>query len=353
MMKRVRAAIVVACLLALTGCGKFDGDLKVGSDETVSGTMQIGIDKQLLEASGQSLDKIRERVDSSIKELTTDGIACDPFDDSQYVGSKCTFDSVPFEKMGQSTGDGVAFRKADGKVTVTVKAPDLSALAGGGQQPQVNFKITMPGTILEHDNGAKVDGRTATYDSLDKLGSISLTSKAGGGFPIWAIVLIVVLLLLAGGGAFFVLRGRKAKAQQGYGQYPGQPQPGQWGPQYGGQPGYGPGQQYPPQGPGPYGQPGQYGGQPGQGQPGQYGGQPGQGQPGPYGGQPGGPAPYPGPQPGQPQPGQQQPGQPQYPGQPQPGQWGPPPPQGPQYGQQPPQHGGWSQQPPKDNDGPA
>ncbi|MFC9694996.1 LppM family (lipo)protein [Kribbella sp. NPDC056951] len=358
MKNRLRAAIVVACLFALTGCAKLDADFKVGSDETVSGTMQIGIDKQLLEASGQSLDKIRERIGTSIKQLTTDGVDCQPLDDDQFIGEKCTFESVPFEKMGQSSGDGVGFRKVDGKIIVTVKAPDLSSLAGGGQQPQVNFKITMPGKILEHDSGARVDGRTATYDSLDKLGNISLTSKAGGGFPVWAIVLIVVLLLLAGGGvAFFLLRSRKAKAQQGYGQYPGQypgqPQQGQWGPQYGGQPGYGPGQQYPPQGPGQYGQPGQYGGQPGQGQPGPYGGQPGpqpgQG-PGPYGGQPGqgqpgGPAPYPGPQPGQPQ----------YPGQPQPGQWGPPPPQGPpqQGQQQPPQQGGWGQQPPKDNNGPA
>jgi len=339
MKNRLRAAIVVACLFALTGCAKLDADLKVGSDETVSGTMQIGIDKQLLESSGQSLDKIRERVDSSIKQLTTDGVSCAALDDDQYIGSKCTFESVPFEKMGQSSGDGVGFRKEGGKVIVTVKAPDLSSVTGGGQQPQVNFKITMPGKILEHDDGARIDGRTATYDSLDKLGNISLTSKASAGFPVWAIVLIVVLLLLAAGGVvFFVLRGRKAKAQQGYGQYPGQypgqPQQGQWGPQYGGQlgqPGYG--QQFPQQGPGQYGQPGQ------------------------YGGQPGGPTPYPGPQqPGPPQyPGQpQQPGQPPYPGQPQPGQWGPPPGQGPQPGQQqPPQQGGWGQQPPRDNNGPA
>ncbi|TDD59690.1 hypothetical protein E1263_13755 [Kribbella antibiotica] len=347
MMKRVRAALVVACLFALAGCAKFDADLKVGPDETVSGSMQLGVDKQLLQASGQSMDKITQQIEGAVKQLTTDGVTCTPFDDSQFVGQKCTLDNVPFEKMGQSSGEGFSFTKAGDKVVVIVKAPDLSSLIGGSQQPQVNVKITMPGTILEHDNGAQVDGRTATYDSLDKLGNISLTSKAGGGFPIWAIVLIVVLLLLVGGGVFFVLRSRKANAQQGPGQWPGgQPQQGQWGPQYGGQPSYGPGQQYPPQGPG------QYGGQPGQGQPGQYGGQPGPGYPGqaqpgqgqPGQGQPGGPAPYPG----------QQPGQPQYPGQPQPGQWGPPPAQGPQYGQQqPPQQGGWGQQPPKDNDGPA
>ncbi|MGW1341536.1 LppM family (lipo)protein [Kribbella sp. NPDC002412] len=355
MMNRVRAALVlVACLVALTGCVKLDADLKVGSNETVSGNMQIGVDKQLLESSGQSLDKVREQIENGIKETTTDGVTCKAFEDDRYVGSNCTFESVPFDKMGSSSGEGVGFRKEGDKVIVTVKADNLGNNVPSGSQPTVNFKITMPGKILEHDDGAKIDGRTATYDSIDKLGNVSLTSEAGSSFPLWAIILIVVLLLLAIGAAvFFVLRSRKAKAQQGYGQYgqyPGQPQQGQWGPQYGGQPGQYPGQPgygqqqgyAPPSGPGGrYGQPGQYGGQPGQ-----YGGQPGQGQPGP--GQPG-----PGGQPGQaPYPGQ--PGQPQYPGQPQPQQgqpgqeqWGPqgqPPQQGQGgWGQQPgrPQQGGW------------
>jgi hypothetical protein len=347
MMNRVRAAlVVVACLVALTGCAKLDADLKVNSNETVSGNMQIGVDKQLLEASGQSLDKVSEQIENGIKEITTDGVACKPFNDDRYIGSDCTFESVPFDKMGSSTGDGVGFRKEGDQIKVTVKAPNLGNNVPSGNQPAVNFKITMPGKITAHDDGAKVDGRTATYDSVDKLSNVSLTSEAGSTFPVWAIILIVVLLLLAAGAViFFVLRGRKAKAQQGYGQYgqyPGQPQQGQWGPQYGGQPGQYPGQ------PGQYAQPGpggQYGGQPGQ-----YGGQPGQ--PGPYGGQPG----QYGGQPGQPGPGQPgqapysgQPGQPQYPGQPQPGQgqWGQPPQQGqPQQGQPPQQgQGGWGQQP--------
>ena len=39
MMNRVRTAlVVVACLVGLTGCVKLDADLKVNSDETVSGT---------------------------------------------------------------------------------------------------------------------------------------------------------------------------------------------------------------------------------------------------------------------------------------------------------------------------
>ncbi|HET6988422.1 MAG TPA: hypothetical protein VFI00_17485 [Kribbella sp.] len=365
MINRVRAALlVVACLVALSGCVELDADLKVGSNETVSGNMKIGVEKQLLQSSGQSLDTIRQRIDDAIKQTTTEGVTCSPYDNDTYVGSACTFESVPFDQMGTSSGDGVSFRKDGDKVMVSVKNSSLGQIPSGSQ-PQVNFKITMPGKILEHDDGAKINGRTATYDSLDTLGKVSLTSQATSSFPVWAIVLIIVLVLLVGGAIlFFVLRARKAKAQQGYGPYgpyPGQPgpyggQPGQY-PGYGQQPGYGPDGQYP-------GQPGQYGGPPGQ-----YPGQPGPGQPGqaPYPGQ-GGPPQYPGqPQPQQGQPGQGQwgpqgqrpPGPPPQQGQ---GGWGQQPGQGQQqpgqpqqgspYGQQPPQQDGWGP-PPKDDNGQA
>ncbi|HEY3510609.1 hypothetical protein [Kribbella sp. NPDC051137] len=333
MMNRVRAAlVVVACLVGLTGCVKIDGDLKVGSNETVSGSMKIGVDKQLLQSSGQSLDKIRQEIESSIKSSATEGVSCKSYEDSKYVGSDCNFSNVPFDKMGGASQDGIGFRKDGDKVKVSVNAGSIgNNLPAGSGQPEVNVKITMPGKILEHDDGAKVSGRTATYDSLEKLGKISLTSEAGGGFPGWALILIIVVVLLAILAAvFFVLRSRKNKGQQGY----GQPFPGQYPGQYGGPGQYQGQQQYGQPGAGQYpGQPGQYGGQ--QGQPGQYGGQqypgqPQQGQPGqaPYGGQPG--------------------QQPQYPGQPQQGQgqWGPPQ-QGQQPGQRPPQQGpgGWGQQP--------
>ncbi|QNE22230.1 DUF3153 domain-containing protein [Kribbella qitaiheensis] len=326
MKNRLRAALlIVACLVALTGCVKIDADLEVHSNETVSGSMKIGVDMQLVESSGQSLDKIREQVEQGIKQTTTDGVTCKSYEDDKYVGSDCKFDNVPFSKMGTSTDDGVGFRKEGDKIHVTVKGMDLGTTTAGST-PVISFKISMPGKITAHDSGAKVSGSTATYDSLDKLGNVDLTSETGSSFPLWAVILIIVLLLIAAGVVFLVLRRRKAAAQQQqyggqYGQYPGQPQQGQWGPQYGGQPGQGQ-----------YGQPGPGGPQYGQQQPG-----------GPQHGQPGGPGPQGQPQgqpqyPGQPQPGQY-PGQ-QRPGQPQPGQWGQPP----QYGQPPQQgQGGWGQ----------
>jgi hypothetical protein len=344
MKNRARAALVlVACLVGLTGCVSVDADLEVNSNETVSGTLRIGIDKQLVQTSGQSLDQIRRQLESGIQQTATEGVACKAFENDKVVGSDCKLDKVPFEQMGRSTGEGVGFRREGNQFVVTVKVPGLGEVPAG-TKPDVKFRITMPGKIVSHDPGASVSGRTATYDSLDELGNVSLRSEAGGAFPLWATIVIAALLLAAVGAVlFFVLRGRKAGEQQPFpgGQYP---PGGPWGPQYGGRPGQQPMQYGQPNQPMQYGQSGppmQYG------QPVQYpGGQPGRP---PYGP----PAPPPGPHEAPPQGPHQGQGPPQGPPPPgRPGQWSRPgPPQGssPQGGAQdspqgPPQEG-WSQPP--------
>jgi hypothetical protein len=336
---RARATlVVVACVLALTGCVKVDADLRVNSNKTVSGSMLLGVDKQLVTQSGQSLDKVREEVEKEMKATATEGVECKAYDDDKYVGAECSLDGVPFDKMSGSAAGGVKFQKDGEKFVVTTGDGDAVPKVPAGTTPDIRFQITMPGKILEHDEGADVSGRSATYTDAAELSGVRLVSEAGGGFPMWLIALLVVLVLAAVGAVvFFLLRGRKGGAQQ----FP----QGQWGQQYG-QPGP---QQYAGQGPGQYGAPGQYGQQqypqPGQ-QPGPQPGQqqgPYQGQQPPQQGQPG--------QWGQPGPGQGQPPQqggwgqqpPQNPQQGQPGQWGQP---GPGQGQ-PPHQGGWGQQPPQ------
>ena len=102
MVNRVRAVlVVVACLFALTGCVKLDADLKVNADETVSGTMKLGIDKQLVQTSGQSLDKIRQQVEDGIKGSSTEGVTCKAFEDDNYVGSELQLRQCPVQQDGQ------------------------------------------------------------------------------------------------------------------------------------------------------------------------------------------------------------------------------------------------------------
>jgi hypothetical protein len=352
MTTRVRSVLLAAALvLALSGCVKIDADLKVSSDETVSGTLLMAIDKAFAEQMGQSPDKLKEQVEKTVKEDLPDGVDCKPYEEGKYLGTECSLDDVPFSEMSDSGGTGMKFEKSGERFVVSGGAGgQASSEIPANFTPEVEFKITMPGKIIERDAGAQVDGKTATYTDPKKMTSIRLVSEAGGGgIPAWLIILLVVLVLGAAGAVvFFLLKGRNKSggAQQFPGQqYPGQqgqwgpqqgqwgPQQGQWGPQQGGpQPQQWGGQQGPQQGqwgPGPQQgqpqgqQPPQQWGQPGQGQPGQ-GQQPPRQQPPQRWGQPGQGQPGQG-QPGQGQPGQGQPGQ----GQP-PQQWGRPgqPPQG-------------------------
>ncbi len=337
--------LVAALLLVLTGCIKVDADLKVSKDETVSGRMLLAVDKNVAQQLGSSPDKIREQIEDSIKKDAPTGVSCKAYEEGNYVGTDCSLDKVPFDDMSGSDEGDLQFHKRGERFIVTGGTGTASQLPNQENlpKPDVKFKVTMPGKILEHDPGAQVDGNTATYTDPNKMTKIRLVSdSSGGAFPMWAIILIAVLaVLVVAAIVLFVLRGRKAGGQQ---PYPGQPYPGQ---QYPGQP-Y-PGQPYPGQ---PY---------PGQQGPGQQGGQWGQPQQGAYPGQ----QPYPGQQQGGQwaQPGQQGPqqggqwGQPQQ-GPPQGGRWGQPqqgPPQGGYPGQQgpqqgpPPQWGGPQQQ---DPDGP-
>ena len=312
MTTRVRSVLLAAALvLALSGCVKIDADLKVSSDEKVSGTMLMAIDKAFAEQMGQSPDKLKEQVEKTVKEDLPDGVDCKPYEEGKYLGTECSLDDVPFSEMSDSRGTGLKFEKSGERFIVTGGVGDQASFEiPANLTPEVEFKITMPGKIIERDAGAQVDGKTATYTDPKKMTSIRLVSEAGGGgIPAWLIILLVVLVLGAAGAVvFFLLKGRnKIGAQQFPGQqYPGQQ--GQWGPQQGQQAPWGPqqggpqpqqrgGQQGPQQrqwGPGPQQgqQPPQQWGQPGQGQqpprqqPPQQWGQPGQGQQPPQGGPP-------------------------------------------------------------------
>jgi LppM domain len=288
---RARSVLLVAALIAvLTGCVKVDADLKVDKDETVSGSMLMAVDKNMVEQLGTTPDKVREEIEKSIKQDAPEGVSCKAYDEGNYVGADCTLDNVPFSEMNGSGGNDLKFQKDGERFVVSGRAnagntpepPDRASLP----RPEVKFKITMPGKILEHDPGAKVDGDAATYSDPTKMDKIRLVSDSGGGFPLWAIIVIAALVLAAIGAVVFLMRGRRSGAGQQFpDQYPGQQYPGQQYPgqqQWGGQPG--PQQQYPgQQGGQPWGQPG-----PQQGQPPQQWGQPGpqQGRPGPQQGEP-------------------------------------------------------------------
>lgn len=206
--------LVVAGLLALTGCVKFDTDLEVNADETVSGRMLIAVDKEVAERFGQSEDDIRERLDDWTVENAPEGVECKPYEDDKYAGTECLLDRVPFAEM---TGQ-LRFAKEGDRFVVTggVTRQELPRTPASVPDPEVTFTITMPGRIIEHDAGAEVDGRSATYTDPQRMSAIRLVAEPGGVLPVWGVVLIALLAFAAIAG-LLILLGRRYDKRTGYG----------------------------------------------------------------------------------------------------------------------------------------
>lgn len=252
MSRRVRTAARIGAFLALamllTGCIKLNMNLGINSDNTVSGTVQFGVQKEVLDLTGQSAEDLLGTAAPFPSDAP--GVTVTPFDDGEFAGQEITFDSVPLEEFNSggfaggtgATGiSGVTGTSGDalnisrqGDTFVVTGALDLSSALSGATGPfggsggadlfksaDIKIAITFPGEVIQA-SGGQVDGNTVTY--VPKFGErleISATGSAvdngqaadvtGGSSDsnltlilIIAGALVIVLIVL-----FFVLRSRR------------------------------------------------------------------------------------------------------------------------------------------------
>jgi hypothetical protein len=164
----MRIGGVVAIGLLLTGCIKLNMNLQIQSDDTVSGTVQLGIQKELLELTGQSVEDLL----GSDSPFPSDapGVTVEPFDDGEFAGQQFTFDSVPIAQFSQEQSAEALSITRQGDQFVVEGVLDL---AGGATAPigstgqdllesaDIQIAISFPGDVIEA-NG-EIDGNTVTY----------------------------------------------------------------------------------------------------------------------------------------------------------------------------------------------
>ena len=93
----IRVGAFAALAVLLTGCIKLNMNLGINDDNTVSGTIQFGVQKELLELSGQNADDLLGS-DSPFP-TNAPGVKVEPFDDGTFAGQQFTFESVPLEEF--------------------------------------------------------------------------------------------------------------------------------------------------------------------------------------------------------------------------------------------------------------
>src|SRR3990170_5533446 len=223
-----RIGAFAALALLLSGCIKLTMDLQVNSDDTVSGTIQLGIQKELLELSGGSVQDLL----GSDTPFPSDapGVTVEEFDDGEFAGQEFTFDSVPIAEF-QATDDPDALSIVrQGDVFVVSGVLDMSAASGAtggigatGQElldsAEIRITMTFPGDVQEATG--TIDGNSVTWaPEFGERLEISATASAiddgdaggGSGGSSMTIILIIVAVAVVVVGAiiaFFVMKGRK------------------------------------------------------------------------------------------------------------------------------------------------
>ena len=190
--------------LLLSGCIKLNMDLKINSNDTVSGTMIFAFDKQLLAATGQSAGDVLGSggpIPSSAP-----GVTMKPYADDKFTGQEFTFDSVPLSQFNTGQADSFNIVR-EGDVFKVSGVLDLSTDATGGSTPMdpalqqamstadIRVTITFPGDVVEA-NG-EVSGNSVTWKP--KMGErldMQATGKATGGGSLGVILLIAAAVVV-------------------------------------------------------------------------------------------------------------------------------------------------------------
>jgi hypothetical protein len=188
--RRHRLTAAAALLLfALTGCIRYHVDATLHSDDTVSGTVVVGMQKSLMEAAkagGASSDDPSS--DLKKAKFSKGKAQVKPYDKDGYSGAQLIVENVPRQEFlatmngngsaTGATGEVLKIDKAGGRYTVsgTLDLSD-SALGGDGGDGSdsippalrkqllssfdIQIALTFPGKVLEHTGTLK--GTTVTW----------------------------------------------------------------------------------------------------------------------------------------------------------------------------------------------
>jgi hypothetical protein len=229
--RRLPAVLVAAVtLVLLTGCVKLDVDLTVASNDKVSGTYIIGIDRSLLRFTGQDADALYQQLSgefdaSSLPEGAS--AKTEKYDQGDFVGAKITLTDLPIASLGSlngstgQTGSDEFSLTHQGDLyqfhaTIDTSSTDTSVSVPDSvtANAEIRIKMTFPGDVTE-TNGTK-DGNSVTWQpKLGQSADLTATAKdsgggggGGGGSSPWLIVLgilaglavvaVVLVLLLRG-----------------------------------------------------------------------------------------------------------------------------------------------------------
>ena len=219
--------LLLAPLLLLSGCMKFNASYDIKDEDHVNANLTIAVSKSMAEMSGQNTGgelKECEQVMSAFG--VTDKAATKRYEDDEYIG--CTIVGEDNAKNIGTRDSGVAITFTDDEVKFRMGQEIFSPETSGQEiTPEMlsDFKVsvTFPGTVTQHSGSSTVDGNTVTWTSAKELMSsgITATSERSSSALAWWMWLIIGVLALAVIGAVIAVivrhraKGSRASGSQG------------------------------------------------------------------------------------------------------------------------------------------
>jgi hypothetical protein len=207
-------------VLVLAGCVRFQADLTLTPENTVSGSVVVAV------VLTDETDETREDTAAAAAQIatgllgdlaTSPGVTTTDYEQDSYLGQRLDFENVPLTAFS-GTEPGALHFERDGDEYVFSGAIDFSgeSTEGSGAEDDGNLtvKVTFPGTVTETDGtvqGTTVSWSTAVDQRLEMNARGAATPP---GPPLGLIIGIAaaVLLAVAVVVGILVLRGRRKAA---------------------------------------------------------------------------------------------------------------------------------------------
>jgi hypothetical protein len=209
------AALGMLLMLALSGCVRFQADLRVDDRNLIDGDIVVAV---ITTDEPDSADNARDSVAEIEGQLLAglsgaEGVSEEPYEQDDYVGTRFTLNDTPIEALDGGDADGALRLTRDGDefaFSGTLDfTPDDEPLDGDDVQgdpadSNISVAISFPGEVLEH-NG-ELNGNQVTWTTTLE-GSVDMEARASAipnGPPVWvwivaagAALLIAIAIIIA------------------------------------------------------------------------------------------------------------------------------------------------------------
>jgi len=200
------AAFGMLLVLALAGCVRFQADLRLNPDDTVSGSIIVAVvtdeDDQSREEAGAAADRIAEALLPQLR--GADGVKASDYEQDQYIGTKFDMSNTPIDAFSGGGSEGALTLTREGSEFAFSGTLDFTPDDGETQidpdddTSNINVSVTFPGAVSEH-NG-ELAGTTVTWSGTleSKIDMEARGSAVSTGPPAW-------LWIVAGGATLLII----------------------------------------------------------------------------------------------------------------------------------------------------